>query len=339
MGAGAVVARKREQLRIGCEDCHASQRASVATASIDPASRRLLALRGLALAPTERMGVARNGEPLVNVIVAADDRARLVGKRTGTSFTLVPPLAVCVEGGGHARLTCVSCHSSWAPRCPTCHTAFDPAGEGFDHLAQRWVPGTWNETAGPFEAAPPTLGVRDIAQRSSDTVAGDARATSVIDPFVPGMITTFDRNRDAGKPPDLVFRRWYGRTFAHTVRREARSCKSCHNDPVALGYGHGALRFVRSGSTGRWQFTPREKPSPHDGLPADAWIGFLASRDGLASTHDDLRPFTGDEQRRILTVGACLTCHAGNSPVMRRSVMDFNATLARRSAKCVVPRW
>jgi hypothetical protein len=332
MGTGAVVARKSEQLRVGCQDCHTSEPASVAPASVAPESRSLLALRGLALEPSQRLGAARNGEPLVNVIVDADGRARLHGKRTGKTFALKPPLAVCTEGNGHARLSCVSCHSSWAPRCPTCHTSFDPAGEGFDHLAQQWVKGTWNETAGPFEMAPPTLGVRSAR-------GGDGSATGTIDTFVPGMIMTFDRNRQTGKPPDIVFRRWYGRIVAHTIRREARACTSCHNDPVALGYGQGTLRFVRFGSTGAWQFTPREKPSPYDGLPADAWIGFPAARDGMVSTHDDLRPFTVEEQRRILTVGACLTCHAGDSALMRRSVADFAATLARRSAKCAVPRW
>jgi hypothetical protein len=330
MGTGVLVARKSEQLRVGCVDCHASAPATIAPTNIDAESRRLLSLRGQTLAAGQRMGAAHNGEPLVNVVVDASGHAQLRGKRTGKTFALPPPLAVCAEGGGHARLSCISCHSSWAPRCPTCHTSFDPAGEGFDHLTQRWVKGTWNETAGPFEAAPPTLGIR--AERGAD-----GRPRGVVETFVPGMITTFDRNLETGKPPDIVFRRLYGRTFAHTIRREARSCESCHNDPVALGYGRGALRFVASGKTGRWQFRAQEKPSPFDGLPADAWIGFLATRKDMVSTHDDLRPFSVDEQRRILRVGACLTCHAGDSAVMKPSVSDFAAVLARRSAKCVLP--
>jgi hypothetical protein len=288
MGAGIVVARKSEQVRVGCEDCHAHRVGSVAQASIDPESRRLMALRRSSLAPTQRMGAARNGEPLVNVIVEEDGSARLIGKRTGKTFALRPPVAACTEGNGHARLSCISCHSAWAPRCPTCHTSFDPAGEGFDHLAQAWVKGTWNESSGPFEVALPTLGIR--SERGVD-----ARSQGVVDTFVPGMITTFDRNREAGQPPDIVFRRLYGRTFAHTIRREARSCTSCHNDPVALGYGRGTLRFVRSGKSGRWKFVAQESPSPFDRLPADAWIGFLAPREGMVSTHDDLRPVTVDD--------------------------------------------
>ena len=59
----------------------------------------------------------------------------------------------------------------------------------------------------------------------------------------------------------------------------------------------------------------------------------------MLSTREDVRPFTVDEQRRILRVGACLTCHAATSSVMRDSVRDFEAVVARRSQRCVLPAW
>ncbi len=59
----------------------------------------------------------------------------------------------------------------------------------------------------------------------------------------------------------------------------------------------------------------------------------------MVSTRADVRPFTPEEQRRILRVGACLTCHPGDSPVMRESVRDFGALLARRRAVCLQPAW
>jgi RNase H-fold protein (predicted Holliday junction resolvase) len=59
----------------------------------------------------------------------------------------------------------------------------------------------------------------------------------------------------------------------------------------------------------------------------------------MVSTRDDVRPFTAEEQRRILAVGACLTCHEGTSRVMQRAIADFGATLARRTGRCVVPVW
>ena len=328
MGAGAIVAAKSAQLRVGCEDCHTRKHASVAAEFIDADSRKLHALRQWKLGPGQRMGTTRAGEPLVNVVVEAGGGARLLRKRTGEALALKPPASVCTEGEGHQRLSCASCHAAWAPRCTTCHTAFDAKGEGFDHAAQQWVQGTWNETAGPFEAVLPTLGV----------VAEDQRRGAV-DTFVPGMIMTFDRNQVDGHAPDIVFRRLYAKLFAHTVRRESRSCKSCHNDPVALGFGKGALRYVVAGNSGRWQFMAAEKASPHDGLPADAWTGFLQTRTGMVSTREGARPFTVDEQRRILRAGACLTCHAEDSAVMKRARSDFAAVLASRSARCILPLW
>jgi hypothetical protein len=332
MGSGAIVARKSEQLRVGCEDCHARELASMPAESLGFEPSMLIALRQWTLTPGQRIGATRTGEPLVNVVVDANGGGRLLRKRTGQSLPLRPPLPVCTEGKGHARLACTSCHSAWAPRCPTCHTSFDPTEEGFDQLAQTWVKGTWNETAGPFEAAPPTLGVRSYR-------GVDGRARSSVETFVPGMVLTFDRNRESGKRPDIVFRRLYGHIFAHTIRREVRSCASCHSDPVALGYGRGTLDYRISGTTGRWRFKPQFALSPFDGLPADAWIGFLQSRSGMVSSRDDVRPFTIDEQRRILRVGACLNCHAGDSDVMKRAVADFDAVLAQRSARCALPAW
>ena len=328
MGAGAEVARKSQQQRVGCEDCHAASLFSVAPEFVDAESRLLHRLRGWTLAQGQRMGTTRDGEPLVNVVVEPGKGARLLRKRTGEALPLKPPATVCTENKGHQRLSCTSCHTAWAPRCSTCHTSFDPAGEGFDHAAQAWVKGTWNETAGPFEAVPPTLGV-----------LADGKARSAIDTFVPGMVMTFDRNREAGKPPEVIHRRLYAKLSSHTVRREARACASCHSDPVALGLGNGKLRYVVTGGSGRWQFTAEKKPSAHDGLPEDAWTGFLRTRTGMVSTREGARPFSTEEQRRILTVGACLSCHAGDSPVMKRAQADFAATHAARSRRCATPDW
>jgi hypothetical protein len=330
MGSGAVVARKSDQVRITCADCHVAKLNGVPESEADPESRALLALRKWTVKPGERLGAGRNGDVLVNVLVDEAGRGTLRRKRTGASHPLKPPAAACTQGDGHARLACASCHSAWAPRCTTCHTEFDPKDEGFDHLAQEWVQGAWNESAGPFEAALPTLGVRTDAG-----APGGPR--ELVDTFVPGMIMTFDRNREAGKKPDVVFRRLYAHSFAHTIRRESRSCESCHADPIALGYGRGALRFDKA--SGRWRFAPKEARSPHDGLPADAWIGFLQPGKGMVSTRDDARPFAVEEQRRALRVGACLACHEGKSAVMQQAIADFEGVLGRRSGRCVVPAW
>lgn len=326
MGVGTTVPTKVQQLRIGCEDCHARTVATIASEYIDPESRKLLALRNWSIAPGERMGTTRDGAPLVNVRVDDAGNARLLRKRTGQSLPLTAPAPACIDDPAHARLSCSTCHSAWAPRCIACHTSYDPGDEGFDHAAQQWVKGTWNEISSGFEAAPPTLGL-----------TGEGKARGTIDTFVPGMVMTFDRNMKAGGKPDVVFRRLYGKLDAHTTRKEVRSCVSCHNDPVALGFGKGELRYVVAGSNGQWQFRPEARLSPYDGLPEDAWTGFLRDRTGMVSAHPGARPFNVEEQRRVLRVGACLTCHAGNSKPMLDALRDFPATLARRGRQCVMP--
>lgn len=335
MGDGVAHARKSDQLRVTCEDCHARPGRQLPThpaSQLDPESRRILALRAWPGPAASHYALAATGDALVNIVADTDGQPRLVRKRTGERRALKPAAAVCVEGGGHGRLSCGSCHTAWAPRCPTCHTAFDPTAEAYDWLADAHVAGGWTEQAGPFAATAPTLGVRVIDQPPSGRIER-------IDTFVPGMVMTLDRNRRPGGPSDVLFRRLYARIEPHTTRRDVRTCESCHNDPEALGYGRGHLRYERTPAGGRWRFTPAAPLLPADGLPADAWIPFLGTRTGMVSTRDDVRPFTPEEQRRILRVGACLTCHSAGSRVMRDSVRDFDALLARRSPRCVLPVW
>jgi quinol-cytochrome oxidoreductase complex cytochrome b subunit len=335
MGDGVAHTRKSQQLRVACEDCHARPGTSlsvVPASGIDPESRKILVVRQWPGPVASHYARTPTNDLLVNVVLNAAGQPTLIRKRTGERRELKPAARVCLEGQGHMRLSCGSCHTAWAPRCPTCHTSFDATSEAYDWVDDSDVRGAWKEKAGAFVADLPTLGVR---RRD----AANGGRPDVIDTFVPGMILTIDRPAEPGRPADTLFRRLYARVEPHTTRREARSCMSCHNDPVALGYGRGALRYERTPAGGRWRFTPAMAPLPHDALPADAWIPFLGSRTGMVSTRDDVRPFTGEEQRRILRVGACLTCHDGNSRIMRDSVRDFAALLARRDPRCLFPAW
>ncbi len=348
MGAGATVAHKTEQLRVRCEDCHAAPLASRRITPVlsgrppsvarpqdpglDAEVARIAGLRHWPLPADQRFGTTRAGDVMTNVLVDDQGRGQLRRKRSGELAPLLPPGPACAQAGGHARLSCGSCHSAWAPRCATCHTSFDPAAAGFDLLTRTDTKGAWTESSGPFEAIAPTLGIR---LNPSDP----RRPDGVVDTFVPGMILNLDRRRDASAPADPVFRRLYAPIAPHTIRREARSCQSCHSDPVALGYGRGVLRYEIDGARGRWRFTPTLPLSAADGLPEDAWIGFLQTRTDMVSSRDGVRPFAIEEQRRILRVGACLTCHAGDSPVMQASVVDFEAVLSRLRPSCALPLW
>ena len=334
MGDGTAHARKQDQLRIACTDCHAApgrQLPAVPATGLDPESRRILGVRSWPGPAASHFALAASGDTLLNVWAPPGAEPRLISKRTGAPRPLKAALPVCVEGRGHDRLSCGSCHTAWAPRCPTCHTSFNAAAEAYDWVDDANVRGAWEEKGGPFSADPPTLGVRRLA-------GAPAGRQEVIETFTPGMILTIGRGAP-GDPSTSISRRLYARVEPHTTRREARSCRSCHNDPVAIGYGRGDLRYGRTPAGGRWTFRPASPPVPEDGLPADAWIPFLGTRSGMISTRDDVRPFTVEEQRGILRVGACLTCHPEDSPVMRQSVSDFDAAIARRDRRCLLPVW
>ena len=323
MGDGALHGRKWEQTGVACEDCHLTGAPRTVTAAdLDAESRKILTVRGRSAAGPF-LSARATGQPLVNTFVDAGGTPRMWLKTSGDTIELKRPAPVCLRGGGHARVSCIGCHSAWAPTCTSCHTAFDPNATGYDLLDDVETPGAWVETAKDFRADPPTLGIRTTAQ-------GD-----IVDTFVPGMILAID----PGGSDTTRFHRLYARTFAHTITAGARSCESCHSDPQALGYGRGTLTYERDGEEGRWRFTPAAPANVHDGLPEDAWIPFLGTRNGMLSTRDDVRPFSVEEQRRILTAGACLTCHTGDSRVMQDAIADWDGTLGRVSPQCLLPRW
>ena len=329
MGDGTLHVRQSEQLRVACGDCHPHSRpVTIAASELDGGSTRIMRLRNFPAA--SQVLATASGDVLVNAHVDADGRARLVRKRDGVALDLRPARPQCRDAV-HARVSCTGCHTVWAPRCPTCHTRFDPDAKGHDLLDDRPVQGAWVESSETFTTAPPTLGMRRI------DALGASRTT--VEPFVPGMIASFDGSRAPGGAPDPVYRRWYGRAFSHTVSKAGRTCASCHSDPVALGYGEGRLDFVAQGpGRGQWRFAPAHAPSA-DGLPADAWIGFQRTRTRDVSSREDVRPFSVEEQRRVLAVGACLTCHDGASRVMQGLLRGERRILARLSAKCRVPVW
>jgi hypothetical protein len=112
----------------------------------------------------------------------------------------------------------------------------------------------------------------------------------------------------SGKLTYSVFQRLYAAGFYHTVTKKGRTCKSCHSDPAALGYGRGKIYF-REDSSDTWSFKNHYDNHKEDGLPQDAWIPFLKKGFKAGLSRNNIRPFSFDEQKRILKVGRCLQCH------------------------------
>ena len=331
MGDGVFHPHEENAVAISCLDCHSDRPpATRPFAGLDPETQMLVALRGLA-APDRRYVVTGSGRATFpNVFVDAGGVTQLIPRRSGTAVPAKPRTAACARAGtGHATLECRTCHSAWASQCVSCHTQAEPREPGWDHLDGRLVAGSWRETSGRFFADPPTLGVVE-AEGETDPI----RVTTV----VPGMILALNQSSPAEKKPD-EFHRLFAPVSPHTTTSRVRDCQSCHANPSALGYGRGVLSYEVSGPAGRWRFTPEQPSLPHDALPADAWIGFLQTRSTAVATRTNLRPFTVDEQRRILRVGACLSCHPGSSPLMQQAVADFTPVLARRHPVCALPEW
>ena len=326
MGDGVRHEHEEQQSVVRCDDCHRRAVAAGGLGGVGVASRE-----------TPQGGVPielRGNERFSKLLAVADGREALrhTRVRDGAAFVVPagserelpirPQAAACARGRAHENVTCAACHDAWAPTCIGCHTTYDPGSRMVDLLSNREARGEWRETGGDVLAEPASLGVR--------VGPGGKRR---VQEFVPGMILTIDRGPREAK----TFRRLFAPIFPHTIRRQARSCAGCHSDPVALGYGRGKLDLRVDGTAARWTFAPARPRLEADGLPEDAWLGFLGARGTEATTREDARPFTPGEQRRLLTVGACLSCHAGASAVMRAAEEDFAASLARRSNQCAVP--
>lgn len=317
MGSGTYAMHREDQAVVACDDCH--QRgapASLAVEALDPESANIARREGLADAGRRVVMSRRGGFPLLGAAVSADGGIWVTGRFSGRAARALPPAAACARDGAHRRVSCPACHEAWAPVCVSCHTRFDATGTMFDLLDRREAPGEWHESGAPSRIGPAALGAR----------VRDGGAVE-FETFIPGMILSL--STDGGVPR---FQRLFAPIFAHTIRREPRSCESCHRAPLALGYGPGELSFARRAGRLRATFAPASPARAEDGLPPEAWIGFLDTRGAEATTRDDTRPLSVAEQRRVLAVGACLTCHPANDPLWERALAQPG--LPPRSPRC-----
>jgi hypothetical protein len=290
---------------------------------LDFESKKIVDLRNLNQSNGKNLITEKSNIPLINAFVNSSNEKYLITKSKNVKLQLKPPVAICVEGKAHKRLSCNSCHTEWVSHCVGCHTEYDPKLEGYDLLDNKEITGSWKETPSDFYIDYPVLGIRK-----------EKSGKEIIDTFIPGMVVTIEKMKN--HLDKKIFKRLFAPTFSHTINKDGRNCESCHNNPLALGYGKGKLNFS---DKGEWKFKAQFSNHKEDNLPKDAWIGFLKSRDETSTTRIATRPFTIEEQKRILTVGACLTCHKSDSSVMKESLINFEEIFNRRSSKCLLPKW
>lgn len=331
MGDGARHAHERDAVKIACVDCHASAETPAREfAQLDAETQIIVALRKLNV-PGRRFATSPSGSVVYpNVFLDGSGHPLLALKNSATTLAPKPLAPVCV-GSIHRRLDCAACHTSWAPQCLDCHTSFDPASQGWDHLAGKFVAGEWQETGNQYLGDAPALGFE------RQTLL-DGKADERITTFIPGMILNLELPQGAAKDRNR-FHRLFAPASSHTTVTKARDCRSCHANPAALGYGRGQLTYAVKYGVGHWHFTPTFPARMEDGLPSDAWIGFLREPPAGTTTRKDARPFTLQEQRRILLVGACLQCHNEQKPHIAAVFANFKNYRAALRPQCTLPDW
>lgn len=333
MGDGAPHAHERNAVKIACEDCHtASGTPAKEFAQLDGETQIVISLRKLNV-PGRRFVVSGSGSvAYTNMFLDADGRPQLVLKESAKVLTPKPPSAACARDRSmHPRLDCAACHTSWAPQCIRCHTSFDSKEQAWDYLDGKFVQGEWEEQATDYLGDAPALGV-------VSTVAPSGKIEEHVTTFIPGMILNLDLP-NGDKKNRNVFRRLFAPASSHTIVAHARDCRSCHANPAALGYGRGQMKYATKGTAREWQFTPAFQRRSEDGLQQDAWIGFLREPEGKTTTRNDARPFTLQEQQRILLVGACLQCHNAKEPRLALVFSHFTNYRNYLSPLCRVPEW
>lgn len=325
MGDGKNHTHKESAVKIQCIDCHTTKiERSKKIKDLDQETQLIAWSRKLDL-ETKVLLTQKGSFPILNAIVEPNGKSLKLFKKSGSGTVLIkPPAKACTDSKAHARLSCEACHTAWAPQCIGCHNSYEKTTAGFDLLKNSTRKGTWIEHSSEGLAELPVLGIIADDQNPAITKIGT---------FTPGMILTIDRS-SVKNGKKQVFKRLYAPSSAHTTQRAGRSCISCHNNPLAIGYGRGTLTY---NSDGKWLFDPEYENSKYDGLPIDAWTGFLKERKDQAATRKGMRPFNIDEQKRILTVGSCLTCHTAESKVMKLCITDLENTIKKRDRRCILP--
>jgi len=329
MGDGNLYAHKENQSDVQCSDCHVERKEArtIAAENIDKESALIAALRFGNISGRELLFTEKHNHALINTFVE-NDSVYFLSKNSGEKMTMKAPAGVCSRDNAHSGLACSSCHTAWVPTCIGCHNEFDPEEPSYNMIENKEQKGGWVEYIGEYQAKLPALGIRK-----------DGDKTEVI-PVVPGMILTIDKKSYTNNEDDQpIFQRLYSPAAPHTTSSEGRTCKSCHNNPIALGYGAGKLVYTIKDGKGKWEFTPLYEHDNNDGLPADAWIDFLQTRNGKVATRSNVFPFSVEQQKRILEAGSCLTCHEEDSKIMKASLQDFDKLIKNRSSKCILPQW
>ena len=320
MGDGKRYAHQENQRTISCEDCHFDGKPDIVDAeNLDSESAIIASMRFGNINGKKFLKTAKRNIPLINNEYK-NDTAFFYGKNNLKKFVLSKPGTICTKGKAHDNVSCSACHSDWAPSCIGCHNEYDENEPGYDMQKNIEKKGSWVEYIGEFNAHAPALGIRNN------------NGEKEVIPVVPGMVLTIDVGSFNKQLHDsLIFQRLFIPASPNTTIKKGIECKSCQYKHVALGYGQGVFKIIDKALI----FNSKYEDNPNDGLPEDAWIDFLGKPRDKFATRSNLSPFDIEQQKNILKVGVCLTCHDDNSDVMQESIIDFKSVLQKQSGNCI----
>ena len=313
MGDGNLYSKQHEAVEIRCETCHGDSRSYPSISQVtdpgDPAIRVSKHYKDGPNKVDDWMSVSARNRKMTNVKVQ-DGRMVTIGKQSGKvhEIPLVKDFLAAHSIPQHqSRLECSACHARWVVRCPGCHQSIigDPlqAPVLTSHSLDIGEPSLM---IGPRGKVAPML-----TQPERHLTILDEKGNPI--PVLGRMGTQRGRYRQ------WAFTNPHGTSGSnlayalnpHSIRKQARSCTSCHLSGKTLGLGEGDLKIGKN-ATGKNDFVDPLNRSDiilkASQFEPQAKVSMRG--ESIAGTHQPLaRTFNQKEINRILRIGNCIPCH------------------------------
>ena len=313
MGDGNLYSKQHEAVEIRCETCHGDSRSYPSISQVtdpgDPAIRVSKHYKDGPNKVDDWMAVSVRNRKMTNVKVR-DGHMVTIGKQSGKvhEIPLVKDFLAAHSIPQHqSRLECSACHARWVVRCPGCHQSIigDPlqAPVLTSHSLDIGEPSLM---IGPRGKVAPML-----TQPERHLTILDEKGNPI--PVLGRMGTQRGRYRQ------WAFTNPHGTSGSnlayalnpHSIRKQARSCTSCHLSGKTLGLGEGDLKIGKN-ATGKNDFVDPLNRSDiilkASQFEPQAKVSMRG--ESIAGTHQPLaRTFNQKEINRILRIGNCIPCH------------------------------
>jgi len=224
------------------------------------------------------------------------------------------------------KMECYACHAVWVPQCYGCHLKEDFSGRTTGGVKKQhdWLssahahdrcgrpgavstPGKLVETRSYLRWERPALAMNKEKRISPVTTGCQVMATFV---DKEGKVATLNKPFTSSLDTSGIA---MNPAHPHTVRRDARTCESCHADPKALGYGIDGGRFANLAEAHEGDIPGVERTEtqiPSIDFPYD--LSTLVTREGeqvQTMSYKTVRPMNDAERHLVEREGLCIGCH------------------------------